>query len=407
MGRAKPWEYSFRSSESLRDQERRHQTPVRDAAPAGAGDHRCERGGWCVARTRGDDGTWRPALTYQVYCGADEKVISEQAGQMPGMYLELAARIGDPVRSGRPGGRRPPGSRVLVSGDIDALQQEITAFLGAWAARTRAIPGLDLSQPRHQHGTLRRLAEDCVVLATHTGPLLALAPGWTSRCYDLPAGSRADGISRARAACRRCGRTITLSPVSGWWWAPDGQPAGFCDHDPGSVTELPVHGPVPDELEDEIGGQEILSIGYGWVKVQVMQDGKAAGAEILDLHYRARRLTGHTPAQKETFDGVPCRRLSCEEFALERAAPPSDPSVPAMHSRCSACGDEMDKKEFDQQAKRWASSPGVQVCRRCSAAFPAHDDCRWAACACADAPHPRRPPGRRARDTPRRRMTGV
>ncbi|HZR50092.1 MAG TPA: hypothetical protein VFB06_11290 [Streptosporangiaceae bacterium] len=402
MARGNYWEYSFRSSESLREQDRRQNGAAHDPAQAGAGDHRCERGDWCVARTRGEDGIWRPALTYQVFCQSDEKVISEQAAQMPGMWLELAARIGDPLRTGRPSGRRPPGSRVLISGVVDALQQEIAAVLGAWAARTRAIPGLDLSAARHAPGTLRRIAEDCAVLAKHTGPLLALTPGPVTRIYDLPAAAREDGLDRAKATCRHCGRVITQSPVSKWWWAPAAgmrtHATDFCGHDPqpGSLTALPRHGPVPDDLAEEIGGQEIVTAGDGWVKVVRDRAGKDAGAEILDLHYRSRRLTGHTPAQREAFDGVPCRRISCEEFALERAAPPSDPSVPAMHSRCSACGDEMDKQEYDQQAKRWASSPGVQVCRRCSAAAPAHDDCRWTACACSEAPHPRRPAARPA-----------
>ena len=80
--------------------------------------------------------------------------------------------------------------------------------------------------------------------------------------------------------------------------------------------------------------------------------------------------------------------------ALERAEPPSDPSLAAMHSRCAACRDEMDREEFSQWADMyasWAHGAGIQVCRRCSLKEPRHAECCWHACSCTEGAHPRRP----------------
>src|SRR5581483_8236402 len=113
-------------------------------------------------------------------------------------------------------------------------------------------------------------------MATHPDPLLALQPGWTTRVRTFPFAK------------------------------------------PGEAGRAPV----PDWLEDEIGGEEIVNIGDGWVKTVTLRDGAAAGNEILDLHWRARKLLGETKDRPESLDGIPCR--SCEAMGLERAEPPSD-----------------------------------------------------------------------------------
>ena len=89
--------------------------------------------------------------------------------------------------------------------------------------------------------------------------------------------------------------------------------------------------------------------------------------------------------QRETLDGVPCRR--CEAMALERAEPPSDPSKEAMWSECRECRDQMAKGGFDAWSAmyaRWAESSGV-ACRRCQAGRCA--ECQWHACSCAATAH--------------------
>ena len=165
-------------------------------------------------------------------------------------------------------------------------------------------------------------------MARHYRPLLALADGWTTRVYDLPDGGRPTLLDRAAGTCRKCGRTVTRSPVSGWWWAPDDQAAGFCDHDPGSVPQAAAPATVPGDLLADIGEEEIVCAGDGWVKVMRLLGAVHAGAEILGLHWHARRLTGQVPTSPDLLDGVPCR--SCEAMSslavLER--PPPDPAGP-------------------------------------------------------------------------------
>ena len=107
------------------------------------------------------------------------------------------------------------------------------------------------------------------------------------------------------------------------------------------------------------------------------------------LHRRSLLVLGEIVRQRETLDGVPCRR--CEAMALERAEPPSDPSVDVAHSKCALCKDEMSGEEFGQWCERyasWARGAAIQVCRRCSLGRCA--DCSWGACACTEGEHPRR-----------------
>ena len=230
-----------------------------------------------------------------------------------------------------------PGSRVLVSPEIDALMRPMTAILGAWYARVRHIPGLQLADPDAPHDTPEGFKAACETMAKHITPLLTLQAGWTTRVYSWQPGT-----------------------------------------------------PMPADVEAEIADAEIVAIGDGWVKVTVQRSGAAAGNEILDLHWRARRILGETKGRPETFDGIPCR--NCDEMALERATPPSDPSLPAMHSKCALCKDEMDREELAQWAERyasWARGAAIQACKRCSSGT--HHECCWHACSCSESEHPRRP----------------
>lgn len=116
-------------------------------------------------------------------------------------------------------------------------------------------------------------------------------------------------------------------------------------------------------------------------------DGAAAGLEILSLHYRIRAVIGETRPHSETFDGIPCR--ACEDMALERAEPPSDPDAAAKKSRCASCGDTMDDEEFGAWADRyskWADSAGLLACRRCQKGK--HEQCAWDSCPCRATGHP-------------------
>jgi len=295
-----------------------------------------------------DDGTARrePARTPRAFCQPCESRIIACLGEIPAAWERLEEALGDPVRRASPV-RVMPGSRVLVSPEIDALMRPMAVILGGWAARVRHVPGLDLADPGLPPDSPEGVRAACEAMARHATPLLSLRAGWTTRVFTWPPGM-----------------------------------------------------PMPAGTEDEIGGQEIIAIGDGWAKVTVQRSGADAGNEIIDLHWRARRILGETRTRPEAYDGIPCR--ACEAMTLERAEPPSDPSLPANHSRCPECGDEMDRETFAQWADtyvQWAKGAGIKECRRCGLAARAgtpedrarlHAECCWEYCKCQDGPHPRR-----------------
>jgi hypothetical protein len=355
----------------------------------------CARDQWCAASTRDAEGTWHPALTWQPYCPACTSRIVTCLTELPPLYSLLTSGTAALARAtGKV--RVPPGPRILVSPAAEALAREASAVLAGWAARVRDTPGLRLSPPRHPPGTPGRVREDCNALARHPGPLMALADGWTTRAYDLP--EAAVPLNRASGACRRCGRTVTRSPVSGWWWACDGQAAGFCDHDPGPVPEATADGPVPGGVgfthhrPEDLSEEEIVSIGDGWVKVMRRLSAVHAGAEILDLHWHARRLTGQVPASADTRDGVPCR--NCEamsSLALAEQPPPDPAKPPPPYTRCLECRDEMTREELTAWADMyaaWSKGAGILTCRRCELGL--HSECCWPSCGCCAGRGPRR-----------------
>ncbi len=291
----------------------------------------CSRGDWCEARTRDADGAWHPAQTYQPYCQPCTDRIVACAAELPPLYGYLHAG-GAPARSGRPV-RVAPGSRVLVSPPVDAYLRACAAVTGGWAARVRGV--MSLSHPGPAHGTPERVREDCRALAANPSVLLALADGPTVRAYPWP-----------------------LTPAE----------------------------------EARLADCEIVRIGEDWVHVIEQLDGAIAGAEILDLDYRARKLAGQVPAPPDMLDGIPCR--SCEGMSsLELVpAPPPDPAKPAPpFSRCSivSCRDEMTRAEYDswvRQYNAWVEGGGVLTCHRC-ADLGDHANCCWPQCSCAASGH--------------------
>ena len=299
MSRRGGWIPSFRSSESLRQEE------------AAAGDRACSRGDQCSGATvtRLPDGTRLivPAPTPRAFCEPCRARISSCLMELPSAWSRLAAALGDPPKLGK-AIRVPPGPRIPLRPDVDALMREMALILGSWWERVADIARL--SPPdveRLRRDGYRLVTGATAVLSAHLEALLALPEGPVSR---------------------------VLAPAA----AKDRMPG-----EDGTVR--------PDGMAHMLPG---LS-------------GKDAGMEILDLHYRARKILGETRAPAETFDGVPCR--GCESMTLERAEPPSDPSRPAMHSWCPRCGDAMDDATFAAWARTYAfvggrgGGPGVQAVR--------------------------------------------
>lgn len=331
--------YDFRSSESLRqrDEQRHHNRRQHaDLVPSGTteGQRPCARGRWCASAKSAErpDGTTEriPGFTYQAFCPACTDLIVTALTDLPGAYARVEKEYGIPVRRSDQAVRVPFGPSVPIRLDVDALQREAPPVIGAWAARVRAVPGLQLSDPEHgSPESVEGFAEACRVLRLHTTPLLSLQSKWMTRTYRLP---------------------------------------------------------LDEETEELIADEEILRAGEDYVTVQVLCDGATAGNEILDLARRSAVVLGETRPQPETFDGIPCRE--CENISLERAEPPPDPNTPAMMSRCSTCGDKMDVDEFHDWSvryKQWAESAGIPACRRCQR--DNHDQCQWIACPCRNGGH--------------------
>jgi len=354
-----------------------------------------------------DDGTTRrePARTPRAFCQPCQDRIIGCLRELTSAYERLQDEIGNPVKRTDHAVRVPFGPSVLIRADIDAQMRSMSAVLAGWAARVRSVPGLELSPPEHLPDTREGIAEACDVLAAHPDPLLALQDGWTARTYMFPPAAE----EPPEATCRHCGLRITTGTgderrhVRGrtrWWLAGKVTgPVAACAHEPAPGKTAGKADVIPAHLLELIGDREIVRQGDGWVTVMDELDGGEAGNEILGLHWDARRILGETKAKPETFDGIPCR--ACEAMTLERAEPPSDPSLPANHSRCPECGDEMDRETFAQWADTyvsWARS-AIQKCRRCQLAESAeteekrvarHAECCWAHCACEQGEHPRR-----------------
>lgn len=336
MPRGQYWVDSFRSSDFNGDD--RHgrakqgrRQPVSDLAVplAGEGQHPCPRGTFCASSTRDADGNWHPLMINSAFCPADESAITNALPDLPRSYALLALRIGDPVRSGRALGRRPPGSRVLVNAEADALLRTSSAVLMGWAARVRHVPGLRLSPNRHLPGKPEGVRDNCGVLARHVTQMLALPPGPTFRT---------------------------------WTWPPDGH--------------------MPADLEAELADLEIVHAGDGWATCVTDLSGTEAGLDVLDLAARFRRILGESPARPEPLEGVPCR--SCEEIALVEADPPHDPALEKEKSRCTSCGDRMTAEEYASWTARYKSyveGAGVLTCRMCE--LGRCRECRFLACGCA------------------------
>jgi hypothetical protein len=393
--------------------------------PAGTtAQRRCAREHRCSSKTRADDGTWQPMLTSQPLCPADTDAMLACLQGLPACYDRLSLLSLFPARGLRPA-RVPPGSRVLVSPEADALMRLVADQCGGWAARVRAVPQLSLNPHGYPHGSQDQVAEDCRTLGLHPGPLLALTAGEMARTWTFPPSK--PGTARPRPVpCRRCSLPLSPSPSGKYWWPaacahrslaqvirwdddepaitakecracsarfpPSWQPARPCPHEPAAATERRPGG-IPAAIEEVIAALEVLRAGDGWVTCLTALDGEDAALEIFERHAEAVRLLRENPAAPEWLDGVACRK--CEAYALARAplpAGPEDPGAPPpAFSRCDGCRHEMGRTEYDEWValnNAYARGNAVRSCRRCGRGDCG--ECRWAACSCTEAPHPRR-----------------
>lgn len=303
-------------------------------APDSEGQRPCARvpREWCSGArlVEQPDGTMRrePGLTYQAFCDPCRTRIGACLDELPSAYARLAAAIGDPPRRGQVV-RIPFGPRMPLQPAVDELMRYMAAVLGSWHERVAAVARLTPPDTGASRTDPARTVDHAVtVLSGHLTVMLALMPEQMAR---------------------------VMTPADAEAWADD----------PDAVTVVRPSGEA---------------------HVLRPMSGADAGNEIFDLHYQARRILFETKTQPESFDGIPCR--GCEDMALERAEPPSDPNLPVMKSRCASCGDTMDDAEFAAWAKlyaKWADSAGLPSCKRCQ--DDRHEQCAWPVCPCRHAGH--------------------
>jgi hypothetical protein len=288
--------------------------------------------------TAGGQRTVIAALTPRAYCDPCSGHIAECLDELPSAYGRLEAELGESSRRGQ-AVHVPFGPRLPLRENVDALMRRMAAILCAWEARVRATARLvprDAAQPVDSPRSVSAAVE---TLSLNLGVLLALQPGWMTTTLPLELG--------------RHGRPAVISA----------------------------------KTEDTYGDAEIVRLGVDCITVMTRLDGEAAGADILRLHYRCLAILGEVSGHADTLDGVPCRR--CEDMALERAEPPSDPKLAVMWSVCASCRDQMDREDFTAWAamySRWADDSGL-VCKRCQG--KRCDECVYPACACTGT-HPLR-----------------
>jgi hypothetical protein len=332
-----------------------------------------------------------PMRTSRSFCDPCRSRIIACLEELPPAYSRLAAALGDAPKTGQ-AVKVPFGPAEPIRAEIDALMRVTAVILHGWEFRVRRSRLALASRDTPDILDPASVAKAAETAATHIDVLLALQPGWMTRTFTFPPGK--PGASAAQeGTCRHCGRRVArlVSGRPGRWYvlSAGGGPVPACAHEPRGITSSKSMTLMPAELETEIGGEEIVAIGDGWVQVTRHLAAAAAGNEIIGLHYRARRHLGETRPPPESLDGIPCRQ--CDEMALERAEPPGNPEIPASHSRCALCRDEMDREEFSQWAEMyasWAHAAQIQVCRRCS--LDRCEDCCWAQCSCDAGDHPRR-----------------
>lgn len=147
----------------------------------------CARGKHCASRDENGIPSWGP----RAFCEADRGHIRNVLGkgQLPALYRELGARIGDKSVRGDAlrvtgGARTPP---VPLNLGVDALMRQTVAVVTSWDERVRTV--VRLTEPDTL--TSRRIdqrsvfTDACATLAAHIDTLLGLQPDAMMRSMDL------------------------------------------------------------------------------------------------------------------------------------------------------------------------------------------------------------------------------
>ncbi len=237
--------------------------------------------------------TITPAATPRAYCDGCQDFIGSCLDDFPGLYVRLHAEIGEHRAEGVQV-HVPFGPAVPLNTAIDAQMRAMTETLFSWEERIRDLDSLsDLSGHENEpQDDLRDLERSVAIIhPDRVSMLLSLQPQ----------------------------EMVRFVPA----WA----------------------------ASDEDGDATVLADNAGILKVTVMLDGRRAGAEIMHLHYMARRLLLETSPPMPLLPDFRCR--VCERKLLRKAPPPWHEDGEWYWSRCDGCGDECTREEYDVNAKRW------------------------------------------------------
>jgi hypothetical protein len=255
--------------------------------------NRCGRGEWCsnAVLVRNDDGDgWHrePVKTWRSFCDGCTDHIAACLADFPRLYVRLALEISQP-RQAETLIKVPFGPSLPLSEAIDAHMRLITETLCSWEDRIRDIARLsDIPGPERPQDRGTDLERSLQIIEPRVTVLLSLGP------QDMIRFMRPD-----------------LAPED--------------------ATVLGTHG--------------------GVLKVITPLAGMDAGAEIMHMHYLARRLLLETNPPMPLLPDFRCR--VCEQKLLRKAPPPWHEDGEWFKSRCDGCGDEMTDDEYKQNALRW------------------------------------------------------
>jgi hypothetical protein len=171
MVRQQRWSVSFRSTETLRDEER----------AAEQGGDPCSRDIFCSGRRIVAGNGERkvvPARTYGHFCASCQGLIASCLSELPPAYVRLRREIGE-ASSQHAGVRTPFGPRLPLRADVDELMRSIAEVLMSWNERVREVARLSaldtqLSRRRDQAAAVAGSAR---LLGAHLNVLLALEAG--------------------------------------------------------------------------------------------------------------------------------------------------------------------------------------------------------------------------------------
>jgi hypothetical protein len=286
--------YSFRSAESLSQQDRRREPRRAQDIPRisdGEGMRPCSRGPWCASShiiSEGDGVRHEPALGPRSFCDRDRGNIARCLEELPEQYVRLLTEIGRPSMRGA-AVRVPFGPRIPIRTDIEALMSLMAESLVSWHERVADIARLDfpsgaMSRMRREARAIGRAQQ---VLSAHLDALLSLPPLAMSRAWDLRA-----------------------------------------------LDDLPE------------GATGVVRSVFADITLDL--SGTDAGLEILRIRYLARAMLGETRAAPEELVGVPCRDPggTCGWRTIRRAELPSHEDEPAFWTECARCGDKMTEPEY-------------------------------------------------------------